>query len=160
MSAQQWSESLELGLPFMDSTHSEFMALLNAFIQMPNETGPVTWLALIEHTEQHFSREDRWMEKTGFSPSNCHTLQHRAILQIMREVSEREQKGEEGILLQTAEELSVWFVHHVQTMDAGLALHLNNLGYDSTTDSINVPEALPKVSITGCGSVICSSTHD
>jgi hemerythrin len=39
------------------------------------------WAALIEHSQEHFDREDQWMLDTGFAFGNCHATQHGVILQ-------------------------------------------------------------------------------
>jgi hemerythrin len=57
-----------------------------------------SWQRVVDHTQDHFDREDRWMGGTRFSSSNCRTM------------------------------LGQWFLHHAQSMDAALALHLRNAG--------------------------------
>ncbi len=84
MAALEWSDGLALDLPLMDTTHQEFVALLAA-VQAADDVALLpAWLALVEHTEAHFGQEDRWMQATRFASSNCHSLQHRVVLQIGR----------------------------------------------------------------------------
>lgn len=42
-----------------------------------------------------------------------------------------------------AGELAAWFVHHAQTMDAALALHLRSAGFDPATGSLAHPRPCP-----------------
>ena len=69
----QWSETLVLGLPVMDATHHEFVDLLANVVNAPDTDLLPLWQQLVEHTDDHFGREDRWMKDTGFSSTNCHS---------------------------------------------------------------------------------------
>lgn len=131
-----WSPSLALDMPMMDETHEEFIALLGQAVQAPDETLLARWALLIDHTQQHFDREDQWMADTGFAADNCHATQHSVILQVMREGGKRGLLGELDLVRQMAHELGLWFANHVQSMDAGLALHLRSAGFDPVTGVI------------------------
>lgn len=157
MSTLQWSDSLALDLPFMDDTHREFVDLLAIVVNAPDELLLEAWETLIAHTDDHFGREDQWMKDTHFSSSNCHTTQHDVILQVMREGDKRGRAGDLGVVRQMAYELGIWFPQHAQSMDAALALHLRNVGYDAATGIVHAPQALPQEAIHGCGGATCSS---
>lgn len=156
MPALQWSDALALDLPFMDDTHREFVELLAAVAASPDDTLLAAWQTLIDHTDDHFKREDRWMQDTRFSSSNCHSVQHRVVLQVMREGARLGLGGEPGVVRQMARELAAWFPQHAQSMDAALALHLRRVGYDPVSGRVHAPEALPADIIHGCGGASCS----
>lgn len=151
-----WSEALALDLPVMDDTHREFVDLLAAVVSASASQLLNAWRALIAHTQDHFDREDQWMQATGFSASNCHAMQHKVILQVMRDGEQRGVRGEYAVVRQMADELGIWFVQHAQTMDAALALHLRAVGYDTATGQIHQLQALPLQAIHGCGGATCS----
>ncbi len=157
MSTLQWSESLALGLPFMDDTHHEFVDLLATVVQASDDELLTAWQTLIAHTDAHFGREDQWMQNTRYSSGNCHSTQHQVILQVMREGDSRGQAGELGVVRQMAHELGIWFPQHAQSMDAALALHLRGVGYDPATGIVHAPQALPQEVIHGCGGASCTS---
>lgn len=158
MSALQWSDSFALDLPFMDDTHREFVDLLALVVSAADDDLLPAWKTLIEHTDEHFAREDQWMQSTRFSAGNCHSLQHKVILQVMRDGAKRGLSGELGVVRQMASELGVWFPQHAQTMDAALALHLRNTGYDPVTGIVHAPHALPAEEIHGCAGATCSDS--
>lgn len=158
MSALQWSDSFALDLPFMDDTHREFVDLLALVVSAADDDLLPAWKTLIEHTDEHFAREDQWMQSTRFSAGNCHSLQHKVILQVMRDGAKRGLSGELGVVRQMANELGVWFPQHAQTMDAALALHLRNTGYDPVTGIVHAPHALPAEEIHGCAGATCSDS--
>jgi hemerythrin-like metal-binding protein len=156
-----WSDALVLELDFMDDTHREFVDLLAATELADDDTVLDRFEALIEHTDDHFGREDKWMADTHFSSTNCHTMQHNVVLQVMREGLRRgREKGELDVVRQMAHELGIWFPQHAQAMDAALALHLRRVGYDETTGKVTAPESLPDAQIHGsgsCGDGACGS---
>ena len=156
MSTLQWSGALSLDLPAMDDTHREFVDLLAAVEAAPDEQLAAAWRALIEHTEDHFAREDRWMRDTRFASGNCHSTQHLVVLQVMRETEAQALAGPAGLIRAMAVELGRWFPQHAQGMDAALALHLRRVGYDVATGEVGLPQALPVDEIRGCASAACS----
>lgn len=158
MPTLQWSDALALDLPFMDDTHREFVDLLAAVENAPDQSLLSAWQALIDHTSDHFGREDQWMQDTQFSSSNCHSVQHKVVLQVLQEGAQRGASGELGVVRQIAHELGLWFPQHAQSMDAALALHLRRAGYDPVTGLVHAPQALPQELIHGCGGASCSDT--
>jgi hemerythrin-like metal-binding protein len=146
-----WSDALSLSMPVMDQTHIEFVDHL-ALVQAAEDAQLVMrWQALIEHTQTHFDQEDRWMQATGFAPGSCHITQHAVVLQVLREGLQAGHQGQLGTIRQMAHELTLWFPHHAQNMDAGLALHLKSVGYDPLTRQVSQPEALPENAVSRCG---------
>lgn len=155
-----WSDALSLSMPVMDQTHVEFVDLL-AVVQQAEDTDLLAhWQALVEHTEAHFAQEDRWMLATGFAPGSCHLTQHAVVLKVLKEGLELGQQGQLQPIRQMAHELTIWFPHHAQTMDSGLALHLKSVGYDPITGEVAQPESLPTQAISGCGGSCSSDAGD
>lgn len=159
MPALEWSEALTLDLPLMDDTHREFVDLLAAFDAAGEPARLAAWSTLIDHTQAHFDQEDRWMRETRFAAGNCHSVQHKVVLQVMREGLRRAEAGEPEILAMMSGELAAWFPQHAQSMDAGLALHLRSVGHDPLTGTVTRPDALPRDEISGCGSA-AGTPHD
>ena len=156
----EWSEALSLEMPLMDVTHQEFVELLAKVVRAPDETLLSAWATLIDHTDDHFGREDQWMLDTGFAAGNCHSSQHSIILQVMREGGKRGLAGDLGVVRQMAMELGLWFPQHAQSMDASLALHLRSAGYDPVTGVISQPQVIPSAQIHGCGGSTCGDSAE
>jgi hemerythrin-like metal-binding protein len=156
MPTLQWSEALAMDLPFMDNTHHEFVELLGAVEEAEETQLLPTWRALVAHTEEHFGDEDRWMQDTHFASSNCHSVQHKVVLQVLREGVSLGESGDLAPIRQMAHELAAWFPQHAQSMDAALALHLRRVGYDTATGVVHAPQALPSEMIHGCAGASCS----
>jgi len=153
----QWSPTLGLEMPVMDDTHEACVALLAEVVQAPDETLLSRWALLIDHTQEHFDREDAWMAQTGFASGNCHATQHNVILQVMREGGKRGLMGELDLVRQMAYELGLWLANHIQSMDAALALHLRSAGFDPVTGTVSNPQAFAGEEIHGCGGDSCGT---
>ena len=152
----RWSDALQTGDHRMDETHEEFVTLLNDILATPQDQQLPLYQAFLSHTVEHFAQEDRWMQATGFTPKNCHSDQHAMILETMQTVVAHYQKGETDIINRMAEALAEWFAQHAISMDAGLAQHLQSVGFDSATETLADPQAVRNVTVSGCGSISCS----
>lgn len=124
MNPLQWTDALQLDYEPMDSVHRAFVALLAQAQSASNEALPQAWSALVDHTAQHFGREDEWMRSTRFATAEQHMLQHRVVLNVLREGLVLARKGEFAAVREMADELGAWFSRHTQSQDAALALHL------------------------------------
>lgn len=158
MAQLEWSDALALDLDLMDDTHREFVELLAVVDAADDAQILAAWQALVEHTDHHFGQEDAWMASTLFASGNCHSMQHRVVLQVMREGTARAQQGDLQVLRVMASELALWFPQHAQSMDAALALHLRRVGFDPATGVVHAPQALPQGLIHGCAGASCSDT--
>ena len=160
MPALVWSEDFAMDLPLMDETHQEFIDLLAVVEAAPDSTVIPAWQRLVEHTADHFGRENRWMVETRFAAGNCHTVQHKVVLDIIKDGAVKGAAGDLVMVRQMARELADWFPHHAQAMDAALAEHLRRVGYDPVTGIVHQPDALPTEEIHGCGGADMCVTSD
>jgi hemerythrin len=151
-----WSSALSVGDARMDDTHEEFVTLLNQLLATPQDQQLPLYRAFIAHTEEHFAQEERWMLATGFSADNCHASHHATILETLHAVVEHFEKDDPEIITRLAEALVEWFPQHTASMDAGLALHLKAVGFDTQTETLADPSRVRPASMSGCGSVSCS----
>ncbi len=162
MTTLQWSEDLELGLSYMDDTHREFVDLLAQVASAPEAQLLDLWQHVIAHTEDHFGREDKWMQDSAFPPGGCHATEHDAILQVMREGARRGAAGNLVVVRQLARELGVWFAGHAQSMDTALALFLKEVGYDEATGHVARPYVHPVElgdNAPACGPALEGASH-
>ena len=137
MTTLTWSAALTLDHPTMDATHVEFVALLaaaNNALPGPDAALLAAFDTLVDHSVEHFAQEDRWMAASGFERENCHSFQHRAVLQLMHACYRRARNDDDFEPLRLAVgELALWFPEHAQQMDAALAQHLASVGFDEAT---------------------------
>lgn len=162
MSTLAWTANLVLNQPTLDTTHQEFIALLNAFgaaLDAQADALPA-YHALLAHTEAHFAMEEDWMARCGFEPQNCHSSQHAMVLNVMREalryateLNDREPLS----ILRT--ELAGWFPQHAEMMDAALVWTMEQQGFAPVTVSFHEPlvATAAVAPVHSCGSGGCGS---
>lgn len=124
MPTLNWSDTLLLDFAPMDEMHREFVNLLADVENCPDSDLARHWDALISRTQALFGREDDWMKSTHFSSGSNHVLQHRVVLNVMREGLGMARSGDSTQVRDMAAELARWFAKHIQSLDAALALHL------------------------------------
>ncbi len=120
--------------------------------QADDATAVQRWQELVDHTEHHFGQEDAWMVATRFASGNCHTTQHKVVLQVMREGIVRAEQGDlQPIRIMTA------------SWPSGLPQHAQMMGRLAGPAPAPVwvltrppggacPDASPAELIQGCGS--------
>lgn len=124
MKTVEWSDALLLDFSPMDEVHREFVDLLARAQAASDAALPQVWAEVVDHTVEHFGREDEWMRKTKFSAAENHIIQHRVVLNVLREGLGLARAGQMGAVREMAGELAVWFGKHTQSLDAALALHM------------------------------------
>lgn len=159
MTVLAWNDSLVLNLPQLDDTHHEMVDLLNELeAVLATGTDPLpTFQRLLDHTTEHFGMEERWMAATGFAPENCHSSQHKMVLNVLHEVVRHatELQDLEPMRI-VVDELAKWLPAHAEMMDAALVYHMGQVGYDPATGSIDKPLATEASGISSCGSKSCN----
>jgi hemerythrin len=119
----------QVALQFINDDHLQEGRLLNQLADAvkAHRTGkvPVEAVlhkleALLEHTQEHFGREEKAMREAGFPPYPMHKAEHERVIEEMEseEIHFRE-TGDTGRLWSyVAEAVPAWFVAHIQSMDA------------------------------------------
>ena len=130
----EWTKDLALGDERIDSTHREFVALVDAVGRAPDDAMLGAIEALIAHTEAHFGQEQRWMAATAFPSTHCHLDEHAGVLGAIREVHGYVSEGKFHVGQVLARELDTWFKQHAATMDAMLAQWLRDSKFDTAQE--------------------------
>ena len=128
MNTVEWTDALRLDYPPMDDVHHAFVDLLALAQTAPDEALPQAWSAVLDHTVLHFGSEDEWMRHTRFAAADNHIMQHKVVLNVMREGLALARAGDLKAVRDMAGELAVWFAKHTQSLDAALALHMRGAG--------------------------------
>lgn len=135
MSVLEWSVEFQIDNGPMDDIHVEFVALLNALHDAPDDAALAALDAFIAHSVRHFAEEEAWMAACEFPRSFCHANQHGAMLQVAREVRSRIAAGEVGLAPLLAAAIGVWFRDHATLMDTMLAHYMEDQGYSPLAEN-------------------------
>jgi hemerythrin len=119
----------QVALQFINDDHREEGRLLNELCdavkghrtgKVPVEAVLHKLEALMQHTQEHFGREEEAMREVGFPPYPMHKGEHDRVIEEMEseEIHFRE-TGDTGRLWSyVSEGVPVWFAAHIQSMDA------------------------------------------
>ena len=128
-----WSDELALGQNVMDDTHREFVEQLNRVGAAADADILAALDEFIAHTVTHFAQEEAWMDSMQFPPRGCHAGEHEKILETARAVRKRVVAGDPALGRTLAQALAEWFPQHATSMDAVLALYMNDIGFQPET---------------------------
>lgn len=123
-STAQWTPALWLDFDPLDSMNRELMARLARAQAASDAELPQAWAELVSHVAAHFGREDTWMQETVHGQADAHALQHRVVLNLLRDGLGQLRNGQLEPVRQMSRELGSWFAKHTHAFDAALALHL------------------------------------
>ncbi len=119
----------QLGVEQMDTTHQEFISLVNQLNLADKALFHELFAELLEHTQLHFDSENQLMQETGFSATSEHKGEHLRILGELSRFAQMVQKGSITIARSYVREmLPGWFSLHAATMDSALAAHIKSIG--------------------------------
>ena len=85
MNTAQWTPALSLDFDPLDKMNHELMERLAQAQQASDADLSQAWGELVAHVATHFGQEDTWMRETGHRQSEAHSLQHRVVLNLLRE---------------------------------------------------------------------------
>jgi len=137
----EWTKDLALGDERIDTTHREFVVLVDAVAKAADEAMLVAIDALIAHTEAHFGQEKAWMAATAFPSTHCHLDEHAGVLGAMHEVRGYVSQGKFHVGRVLATELDTWFKQHAATMDSMLAQWLKQCKFDTAQERVAQSES-------------------
>ncbi len=117
-----------LGIDFMDQTHREFIVLLNSAAQADKKQFVHDYHRLLEHTRDHFDRENAVMQQCIFPALDEHRAEHRRVLHEMNAMLASIARGRSALArAYVTEHMPEWFELHTATMDSALAAHLKQI---------------------------------
>lgn len=116
-----------LGYEDIDHDHQEFTVLIEKALEADNVAFPTIFDELLDHTRQHFERENNLMETSNYAAIGEHRGEHTRVLGEFEQFRKRVQRG--LIPFGRAfiqDRLIPWFELHITTMDAALVVHLRS----------------------------------
>jgi hemerythrin len=117
-----------LGFDQMDTTHQEFISLVNRLNLADKALFQSLFAELLEHTQNHFDAESQLMDETGFPAISEHKGEHLRVLGELTRFAQSVQKGSITIARSYVREmLPDWFRLHTVTMDSALAAHIKSI---------------------------------
>lgn len=126
----EWTEALKVGVAVIDTDHELFVAELNAAAAASDDSFPLHFGELVEHTRAHFAREEAIMDATSFFAAAVHKAEHQRVLAELERVADRLEAGDTASArAYVADDLPAWFLQHRNTMDLVTASFARQHGY-------------------------------
>ncbi len=126
------NEEYSLGIKPMDTTHYEFIALVNLLAEADASRFQQLFIELVAHTEKHFDAENAWMKESSFPAIAEHMAEHRRVFADLKQMEQRVKKGSTTLAKAFIfEHVAAWFSLHASTMDAALAAHMKSVGMEA-----------------------------
>lgn len=129
-------------LDFMNHDHAEASQQINNLDQLIKDglSGDLTsqdkieplLIAIYEHSETHFAREEAEMIRVNFPAYSCHSGEHKRVLEELSLVLQQwQQTGDLNQLAAYVDKtLCDWLINHISTMDTVTAMFVGR--YDQT----------------------------
>ncbi|MBD2258342.1 hemerythrin family protein [Pseudanabaena sp. FACHB-2040] len=123
----EWTDSLSVGVPMIDTQHKELIAAFNdlsdAIEQGTGSTSIKKLLVFLQYfTEWHFGQEESCAAKHKCPIAGTNQQAHAKFLEIFGELKTRyrESGASEEIARQVHTQLADWLVSHIMTIDTQL----------------------------------------
>ncbi|HEY8025755.1 MAG TPA: hemerythrin family protein [Burkholderiaceae bacterium] len=124
MNKQVWLPQMTLGNGTMDASHRALMAAFSQVAASDDTTFAVDFAALTAAMETDFRDEEESMEKIDFPGIRTHREAHARVLSAMHHAMSEVQSGNFTSAREAISYLPDWFMLHITTLDAALALAL------------------------------------
>lgn len=133
MATMSWTSALALDFPPIDNLHRRLVEHIANVQTCDDRAMTEQWAALVECAQALFADEDQWMHCTDFANAPHHSLEHRVVLNVLREGLALSRQGQHAQVRTMTQELARWLPKHIQSLDAALALHLRRHPTSSQT---------------------------
>lgn len=117
----EWSDAFLLGFGPMDRVHHEFVSIVHAMLNCPDDKLLGHLKEFERHATSHFDQEQTWMDSTDFPARECHEDEHRAVQKSVAEVIPLVAGGDFAVGRRLAQALADWFPGHADYLDSALA---------------------------------------
>lgn len=113
----------QVAMDTMNDVHKEELTIVNNIYSaiVDNDHDKISQLCTqwIEHTQDHFDKENKMMETYGFPAYHCHHTEHVEALELLQSTVQNwnSQQDIEALTLYVKSSWPQWYVNHISTMD-------------------------------------------
>jgi hemerythrin-like metal-binding protein len=128
MSYVEWTDSIRLGIPGIDSDHRDLLNLTNEFLAAAAQGEPPAVLAeimgrLVERAESHFRAEEALLDRADYPSLAAHRAAHAQLARETMQLKERLEQASGSpddwnpVSMETADYLRHWLIDHIVSED-------------------------------------------
>lgn len=128
----EWSESMSVGVPWLDHDHQVLVKLINLLHQQANtedghETLGTVLNSLLDYTQLHFSREEQVLQACNYPSLKEHKQQHESLVEQVVNIAHRFFENKEAVIEDDVVIfLRNWLVDHILQQDMGYRPYAEN----------------------------------
>jgi len=125
-----WTADLAIGHELIDADHRHIFDTARALQGEILEDEPAhsivgeALVGLIEHTGDHFAREEALMQETGFPGCEAHKREHALLMQKVNALHRRFMDGCPGMAAEVADFIQQGLVRHIVKSEMELGRHV------------------------------------
>jgi len=129
----QWNETLSIGIDSIDEQHKTLVDMINSLSDAleKGETNDVLqkiFNGLADYTVSHFGYEEELLEQCGYTESEAHKNEHKALYNQVRHLQKKLENGDFTISVELMSFLKGWVTNHILKTDKAYAPFLITQG--------------------------------
>jgi hemerythrin-like metal-binding protein len=140
MTSQEFSDTLEIGVPEIDAEHALQVQLIRGIKNALNNADRITAIELMtqldDFTNAHFIAEQLLMRLNGYPSYRAHENAHDQLIDELRRLRHSVATSETDHSLATTSSIERWLVDHIQTADRALATFLREKSNNSNRPTV------------------------
>jgi hemerythrin len=122
-----WTEDLSVGHELIDADHQCIFDIANRLHTEITEDPDAEYsivgevlVELIDHTGEHFKREEALMQEIGFAGYEGHKLEHALLMNKVNDLHRQFMDGRRNISIEVWAFLQKWLISHILNSDMEL----------------------------------------
>jgi hemerythrin-like metal-binding protein len=117
-----WTSEYSVGVEAMDRQHRHLVDLINQLHTAMKNGAPRSEIhdvfqGLAVYTQQHFTAEEAFMQRTGYQGLQGHQAQHRELISSLGILWKDFQAGRMTVSLELMKFLKQWLLNHILNSD-------------------------------------------
>jgi hemerythrin len=122
MALFDWNDSFNTGIKEIDEQHKKLVSIVNELHEAmrqkkAKEVIDKSLVELMDYTVYHFSTEERAFDAYGYSGSAAHKKAHAEFVAKVRDLVERQKRGELMLSVEVFNYLVTWVQEHILGVD-------------------------------------------
>jgi hemerythrin len=128
----KWSPAYSVNIEEMDKQHQELLGVMNRLYEAiaagyGSQEPSAAVDQLLKYAQEHFSAEERLMQRFRFPQLGGHKSEHRKFTEQASDLQRRLKAGQSVSAYEVLQFLRQWLVNHIQVTDAKYGKFINAL---------------------------------
>lgn len=126
-----WTDDLSISNEMIDADHKHIFDIANRLhteiLEDPDAEYSVlgeVLVELIDHTGEHFNREEALMQEIRFPGYEGHKLEHDLLMNKVNELHRQFMDGRSDVAIKVSEFLRNWLISHIHKSDMELGQYM------------------------------------